>query len=211
MRVRARPHHQRARGLAVGRRERDVRRRGTSPERIRSDAASASATTTSPWFTIVGIAADVKVAGRARSSAGRNLRSLLAVHRAWHERHPEGRRRSRRCSRRRCGGRRDLDRGVPVAGITTLEAIVRESIEQPRFFALLAGAFAILALAAGSHRHLRGDGVCRGAADDRNRRADGARRHRVRSVSAGDRRGTAAHGRRPRCSASPDRWPSGGC
>jgi putative ABC transport system permease protein len=40
----------------------------------------------------------------------------------------------------------ELDRGVPVAGITTLEVTVRESIEQPRFFALLAGAFAILAL-----------------------------------------------------------------
>ena len=40
----------------------------------------------------------------------------------------------------------DVDRSVPVAGITTLEDIVRESIEQPRFFAMLSGAFAMLAL-----------------------------------------------------------------
>ena len=35
---------------------------------------------------------------------------------------------------------------MPVAGITTLDDIVADSIEQPRFFALLAGAFAALAL-----------------------------------------------------------------
>jgi putative ABC transport system permease protein len=40
----------------------------------------------------------------------------------------------------------ELDRTVPVAGITTLEAIVGESIDQPRFLAVLAGAFAALAL-----------------------------------------------------------------
>jgi putative ABC transport system permease protein len=40
----------------------------------------------------------------------------------------------------------DIDRAVPVSGITTLETMVHESIEQPRFFAMLSGAFAILAL-----------------------------------------------------------------
>jgi putative ABC transport system permease protein len=35
---------------------------------------------------------------------------------------------------------------VPVAGITTLDTIVRESIDQPRFFAMLSAAFAALAL-----------------------------------------------------------------
>jgi putative ABC transport system permease protein len=39
-----------------------------------------------------------------------------------------------------------LDRAVPVAGLTTLDAIIADSIEQARFFALLAGAFAALAL-----------------------------------------------------------------
>jgi putative ABC transport system permease protein len=39
-----------------------------------------------------------------------------------------------------------IDRNVPVAGLGTLDAIVADSIEQPRFFALLAGAFAALAL-----------------------------------------------------------------
>ena len=39
-----------------------------------------------------------------------------------------------------------IDRAVPVAGLGTLDAIVADSIEQPRFFALLAGAFAALAL-----------------------------------------------------------------
>jgi ABC-type antimicrobial peptide transport system permease subunit len=35
---------------------------------------------------------------------------------------------------------------VPVSGIGTLSDVVRESIGQPRFFAMLAGAFAALAL-----------------------------------------------------------------
>jgi putative ABC transport system permease protein len=39
-----------------------------------------------------------------------------------------------------------IDRSVPVAGLGTLDAIVADSIEQPRFFALLAGAFAALAM-----------------------------------------------------------------
>ena len=39
-----------------------------------------------------------------------------------------------------------IDRAVPVADLGTLDAIVADSIEQPRFFALLAGAFAALAL-----------------------------------------------------------------
>jgi putative ABC transport system permease protein len=39
-----------------------------------------------------------------------------------------------------------IDRAVPVAGVSTLGEMVADSIEQPRFFALLAGAFAALAL-----------------------------------------------------------------
>jgi ABC-type antimicrobial peptide transport system permease subunit len=40
-----------------------------------------------------------------------------------------------------------LDRNVPVSGITTLSEMVGDSIEQPRFVATLAMAFAALALA----------------------------------------------------------------
>ena len=39
-----------------------------------------------------------------------------------------------------------IDRNVPVSGITTLSSMVGDSIEQPRFFAMLATAFAVLAL-----------------------------------------------------------------
>ena len=39
-----------------------------------------------------------------------------------------------------------VDRQVPLSGIDTLEHIVRESIEQPRFLATLAVTFALLAL-----------------------------------------------------------------
>jgi putative ABC transport system permease protein len=39
-----------------------------------------------------------------------------------------------------------IDPNVPVAGITTLSEIVGDSIEQPRFFALLSVSFAVLAL-----------------------------------------------------------------
>jgi putative ABC transport system permease protein len=39
-----------------------------------------------------------------------------------------------------------LDRNVPLSGVTTLEAMVRGSVEQPRFFAQLAAGFAGLAL-----------------------------------------------------------------
>jgi putative ABC transport system permease protein len=39
-----------------------------------------------------------------------------------------------------------LDRNVPVVGLQTMAAIFSESVGQPRFFALLAGAFAALAL-----------------------------------------------------------------
>ena len=40
-----------------------------------------------------------------------------------------------------------IDAAVPVSGVATLESIVGASIDQPRFFALLAAGFAVLALA----------------------------------------------------------------
>ena len=39
-----------------------------------------------------------------------------------------------------------IDRNVPVAGISTLGEMVSDSIEQPRFFAVLSVAFALVAL-----------------------------------------------------------------
>jgi predicted lysophospholipase L1 biosynthesis ABC-type transport system permease subunit len=40
-----------------------------------------------------------------------------------------------------------LDRGIPIVGLRTMEEIFNESVGEPRFFAVLAGGFALLALA----------------------------------------------------------------
>jgi putative ABC transport system permease protein len=40
-----------------------------------------------------------------------------------------------------------LDRGIPIVGLRTMEEIFSESVGEPRFFAVLAGGFALLALA----------------------------------------------------------------
>jgi putative ABC transport system permease protein len=99
-----------------------------------------------PWFTIVGIAADVRGRGARETpraeiylpywqftEPGMNVILKVAGDPALLS-----------APLRRMVG--DLDRSVPVAAITTLEAVVAASIEQPRFLALLAGAFALLAL-----------------------------------------------------------------
>jgi putative ABC transport system permease protein len=99
-----------------------------------------------PWFTIVGIAGDVRVRG-ARETA--RVETFVPY---WQLTEP-GMNVILKTDRdpallaaplRRAVA--ELDRTVPVAGITTLNAMVRESIEQPRFFAVLAGTFAVLAL-----------------------------------------------------------------
>nr|MBA3641358.1 ABC transporter permease [Acidobacteriota bacterium] len=100
-----------------------------------------------PWFTIVGVVADARVRGargetrvetfvpywqftepgmnvilKAHSNAGQlaaPLKQAVA----------------------------SLDRNVPVSGVALLSDMVAESIDQPRFFAVLAVAFALLALA----------------------------------------------------------------
>ena len=58
-----------------------------------------------------------------------------------------------------------IDRNVPVPGISTLAEIVSDSIEQPRFFALLVGRVRDPGAGAGGDRHLRRHGLRRGAAD----------------------------------------------
>jgi putative ABC transport system permease protein len=99
-----------------------------------------------PWFTIVGIAGDVKVRGAREgprvetyvpywqmtepgmwviAKAASNPEGLTAVLKQ---------------------AVYSVDRNVPLSGVTTLSGMVGDSIDQPRFFATLAGAFAVLAL-----------------------------------------------------------------
>ena len=99
------------------------------------------------WFTIVGIARDVNVRGPRETprvevfipywqytEPGMNV--LLKV-----ESDPA---RVAAPLRHAVAG---IDRAVPVSGITTLEDLVHGAIAEPRFIALLTGAFAFLALA----------------------------------------------------------------
>jgi len=101
---------------------------------------------TDPWFTIVGVAADVKVRGAREASkvetyvpywqmtepgmnvilkaAGNPAPLAAALRQAVYS----------------------IDRDVPVSSVTRLADLVGDSIAQSRFFALLAMAFAVLAL-----------------------------------------------------------------
>jgi putative ABC transport system permease protein len=99
-----------------------------------------------PWFTIVGIAADVKVRG-ARESA--RVETFIPY---WQFTEP-GMVVILKASGspvRLAGPLRQavatVDRNVPVSGITTLTEMVGDSIDQPRFLAALALAFAMMAL-----------------------------------------------------------------
>ena len=100
----------------------------------------------SPWFTIVGISADVRTRGAREATLAETFIPY------WQFTEP-----GMTILLRTAGDPAllsaplrqavaALDRNVPVAGLGTLAAIVADSIEQPRFFALLAGAFAALAL-----------------------------------------------------------------
>ena len=100
----------------------------------------------SPWFTIIGIAADAKVRGAREATV---VETFIPY---WQFTEP-----GMNILLRTVGDPgllaaplrqavASIDPAVPVAGISTLGEIVADSIEQPRFFALLAGAFAALAL-----------------------------------------------------------------
>jgi putative ABC transport system permease protein len=99
-----------------------------------------------PWFTIIGVVADAKVRG-AREAArvetfvpywqftepGMNVILKTAI---------DPRQLVAPLSRAVAS----IDRDVPVSGVNTLSTIVSDSIDQPRFVAMLAAAFAALAL-----------------------------------------------------------------
>ena len=42
---------------------------------------------------------------------------------------------------------RELDPDIPVSGMTAMSTVVMDSVDQPRFLALIVGVFAVLALA----------------------------------------------------------------
>jgi putative ABC transport system permease protein len=99
-----------------------------------------------PWFTIIGIVGDAKVRG-AREAA--RIETFVPY---WQMPEP-----GMNVVLKTAGDPTlltaalkqavaSLDPNVPVQGVTTLDAIVGESIEQPKFFALLAAGFSILAL-----------------------------------------------------------------
>ena len=99
-----------------------------------------------PWFTIIGIVADTRVRGAREAT---QVETFLPY---WQLTEPgmnvilEAAGDPALLAAPLRSAVAGIDRAVPVAGITTLETMVRESIEQPRFVAMLSGAFAVLAL-----------------------------------------------------------------
>ena len=99
-----------------------------------------------PWFTIVGIAADAKVRG-AREAA--RVETFIPY---WQRTEPgmniilKAESRPAQLAAPLRQAVYSIDPNVPVAGVAPLSDLVNDSIDQPRFFATLAGAFAALAL-----------------------------------------------------------------
>ena len=99
-----------------------------------------------PWFTIIGVVADVK-AGGAREAA--KVETFIPY---WQLLEPgivvilKSANPTQLAAPLRAAVS-SLDRNLPVSGITTLSEMVGDSIAQPRFVATLAVAFAALALA----------------------------------------------------------------
>jgi len=99
-----------------------------------------------PWFTIIGIAGDVKVRGAREAS---KIETYIPY---WQQTEPgmtvilkaAGNPALLAAPLRQAVAA--VDRNVPVSGITTLSAMVSDSIDNPRFFATLAVAFAGLAV-----------------------------------------------------------------
>ena len=118
---------------------------GTGPAKIRSDGACASQED-GPWFTIIGVVADVQV----RGARGTNVVEAYAPY--WQVGEPgvnivlktatdpaalaEPLRRAVK----------EVDPGIAVAAITTMRQAIAGSIASSRFFAMLVAMFAGLAL-----------------------------------------------------------------
>jgi putative ABC transport system permease protein len=100
-----------------------------------------------PWFTVIGVAGDVRM--RGPREGGRTEMYLPY----WH--FPEAgtnvvlkaQASPLHLTAALRGAVREIDPDLPVSGIETMEAVAAESIAEPRFLALLTGAFAVLALA----------------------------------------------------------------
>lgn len=99
-----------------------------------------------PWFTIVGIAEDIRGRG-----ARADTRAEMYIP-YWQYMEPgmsivlKGHSSARQLEAPLKQVVRSLDPNVPVAGIAVLSDMVSDSIDQPRFFAVLAVGFAIIAL-----------------------------------------------------------------
>jgi predicted permease len=99
-----------------------------------------------PWFTIIGIVAD------ARARGAREAPKVETFIPYWQVTEPgmvvvlktDGKPTQLTAALKQAVA--SIDRNVPVSNVTTLSQMVGESIEQPRFFAMLAVAFASLAL-----------------------------------------------------------------
>jgi predicted permease len=152
-----------------------------------------------PWFTVIGVAKDVKQGGIDQSAgtefylfvdqSGRGpftmnvvVRTILpaaalsaTIERIVH----------------------DVDPAIPVVRLREMENVFAESI---RWHLLLAQPDGVCGPrpAACGHRHIRRARVHGGRAPPRDRHSPGARRGPYPRARAGDEAGTVAHGRRPR-------------
>lgn len=99
-----------------------------------------------PWFTIIGVAADARI----RGARGETRVETFAPY--WQFTEPgmnvilKAHSNAAALAPPLKQAVASLDPAVPVSGIAVLSDMVAESIDQPRFFAILAVAFAVLAL-----------------------------------------------------------------
>ncbi len=99
-----------------------------------------------PWFTIIGIAGDVKVNGARAAS---KIETYVPY---WQQTEPgmnvilKAAGNPARLAAPLRQAVASIDRNVPVSGVTTISEMVSDSIDNPRFFATLAVAFAVLAV-----------------------------------------------------------------
>ncbi len=99
-----------------------------------------------PWFTVIGVVGEV----RMRGARGESRNEVYLRYWQFTELgtnvvlKTSGRPEALTSALRQAV--REIDPNIPVSSISSMEQIVAESIDQPRFFALLVGVFALLAL-----------------------------------------------------------------